>query len=128
MKSDIYKCPDCESHSSSEGLVCPVHGKELEKVDERASGGSFTELDGVWVQQGLRMVIPEGRILRDNGEMKSMAMGCPDLAQQKVFLKQYSDAGIKGARFHPKTSQLHFPGGRTTQRKLMKVHQLHDNN
>ena len=128
MKTECYKCPDCESHSSSEGLVCPVHGKELEKVDERASGGSFTELDGVWVQQGLRMVIPEGRILRDNGNMTSMSMGCANPAKQKEWQKAHSDAGIKNTSYHPKTGALLFPGGRTAQRKLMRVHQMSDTN
>ena len=128
MKADIYKCPDCESHSSSEGLVCPVHGKELEKVSERASGCRFRQVGEVWVQSGLSMVIPEGQIDRDNDNMVSLAMGCPDPVKQKEYLKLYNSNGVKGARFHPKTGQLHFRGGRTTQRKLMQLNDLHDNN
>ena len=128
METERYKCPDCESHSSREGLVCPVHDKLLEKVTEWEAGGSFRQVGDVWVQHGLRMVIPEGQIIRDNGNMTSLAMGCPDPVKQKEFLKAHSDAGIRGTSYHPKTGALLYPGGRATQRKLMKVHQMHDNN
>ena len=128
METERYKCPDCDSHGSREGLVCPVHGKELKKVTEWSSGGSFRQVGDVWVQHGLRMVIPEGQIDRDNGVMTSLSMGCPDPVRQKEFLKAYKDAGVKNARFHPKTGALIYPGGRTAQRKLMKVHQFSDNN
>jgi hypothetical protein len=128
MKTERYKCPGCESHSSREGLVCPVHDKLLEKVTEWASGGRFRQVGDVWVQSGLRMVIPEGQIDRDNGDMKSTSMGCPNKAQQKEWQAIHAKAGIKGTQYNPKTGALHFRGGRTTQRQLMKIHDLHDNN
>ena len=128
MKHDCYKCPECDSYCDlsdySEGLVCPVHGSELEKVTQWARAGTFSLVGDVWVAAGL----PTGRRDNDNGEMTSLAMGCPNKAQQGEFLKMYDKAGITGARFHPKTGALKYPGGRATQRKLMKVHQLHDNN
>jgi len=60
--------------------------------------------------------------------MTSLSMGCPDPVKQKEFLKAYRDAGVTNAKFHPKTGALVYHGGRTTQRKLMKVHQFSDNN
>ena len=132
MKHDCYKCPDCDSYCPtedfSEGLVCPVHGKVLEEVTQWSRAGSFTLVGDVWVAKDQRMVCTEGRRKRDNGEMVSTSMGCANKEQQKEWQAVHSKAGISGTRYHPKTGALLYPGGRKTQRQLMAVHGLHDNN
>jgi hypothetical protein len=128
MKHDAYKCPDCDSYADvsdySEGLVCPAHGKELEKVSGWSRAGSFSLVGDVWLAAGL----PTGRIDHDNGDMTSMSMGCPNPGQQKDMMRAHAEAGIHGTRYDKKTGALKFSGGRATQKKLMKLHQMHDNN
>ena len=132
MKHSAYKCPECDSYCDlsdyAEGLVCPVHGSELEKVTQWARAGTFSLVGAVWVAKGQPMVVPEGRRKRDNGEMTSTSMGCANPAQQKEWQALHDKAGISGTRYHPKTGALLYPGGRKTQRQLMQVHGLHDNN
>ena len=128
MKHSAYKCPECDSYCDlsdyAEGLVCPVHGSKLEKVSDWSRAGSFSLVGDVWVAAGL----PTGRRDCDNGEMVSTSMGCPNKEQQKEWQKAHAKAGISGTRYHPKTGAMLYPGGRKTQRQLMAVHGLHDNN
>ena len=128
MKHSAYKCPECDSYCDlsdyAEGIVCPVHGLELEKVTQWARAGTFSLVGDVWLAQGL----PTGRRDNDNGEMVSTSMGCANKEQQKEWQAVHSKAGISGTRYHPKTGALLYPGGRKTQRQLMAVHGLHDNN
>lgn len=128
MKHDCYKCPECDSYCDlsdyAEGVVCPAHGLELEKVTQWARAGTFSLVGDVWLAQGL----PTGRRDNDNGEMVSTSMGCANKEQQKEWQALHDKAGISGTRYHPKTGALLYPGGRKTQRQLMAVHGLHDNN
>jgi hypothetical protein len=127
MKHDAYKCPECDSYADvgdfAEGLVCPVHGLELEKVTQWARAGTFSLVGDVWLAAGL----PTGRIDHDNGDMTSMSMGCPNVGQQKQSMAVHRAAGIDGTHYDKKTGALKFSGGRATQKKLMKLHSMHDN-
>jgi len=128
MKHSAYKCPECDSYCDlsdySEGLVCPAHGSKLEKVTQWARAGSFSLVGDVWLAAGL----PTGRRDIDNGDMKSMAMGCSNPAKQREWQQAHANAGISGTSYHPKTGALLFSGGRKVQKQLMKVHQMSDLN
>ena len=124
MKHNCWKCPACDSYADEKGLACPVHGLTLQKVTQWSRAGTFSLVGDVWLAAGL----PTGRRDNDNGEMTSTSMGCPNKAQQKEWQKAHDKAGISGTRYHPKTGALLYPGGRKTQRQLMEVHGLHDNN
>jgi hypothetical protein len=128
MKHSAYKCPECDSYCDlsdySEGLVCPAHGLKLEKVTDWTRAGRFALVGDIWLAEG----IPTGRRDCDNDEMSSLSMGCPNPNQQKEFLALHAKAGIDGTSYNQKTGALRYSGGRKTQKQLMAVHAMHDNN
>ena len=58
----------------------------------------------------------------DNNVMRSMAMGCPDEAEQARRLELYAAEGIE-ASYRP-TGELQFAGGYHTQKRLARIHGL----
>ena len=77
------------------------------------------------VSRGGQLVeVPTGTVKkRDNNRMVSMAMGCPDPAQQRERLQMYAGKGID-AHYDPKTAELIFDGGFHQQKRAAKLHGL----
>jgi hypothetical protein len=78
---------------------------------------------GLFVMRGERLISAERARRMDNGRMRSMALGCPDPAEQKRRLATYAEHGVE-ARYDRDTGELLFDGGYGAQRKLAKLHNL----
>jgi len=74
-------------------------------------------------RKGLRKARP-GDIVDDDRPRRSMALGCPNPAQQKRRLAMYSKAGIRNCRYDPRTAELLFPPGLDNQKRIAALHGL----